>query len=126
MNKGLWIAAGMGLGIAVCVLVSAAPQGTDSNNGPMVMGTGGSKDNRNDLCWMLFRDGKATGTKGEKKVEVDRYVLTCYKVPEGGRGVEVVGIRDVSWDLKAVDMRANGKDSPSPAEMFEAYAKTIK
>lgn len=69
------------------------------------------------VCWVLCKDGRQTVKPG---FEFDRYVLGCYRVKPGGRELEVVGIREISYDVKAVGYRAG---SPSPAEFLKSLLK---
>lgn len=134
MRRGLWIGTGIAIGIGLSVFVGvftrkayAKPPQTEpkppeeGHHGPVVLGTGGSTANQNDVCWVLFRDGKETGTVkakgGDVKLEADRYVLAAYRVK--GEEVSVVQIRNLTWDVKLG--RLAGK-SNTPEEMFKTYA----
>ncbi|MBI2899913.1 MAG: hypothetical protein HYY17_06995 [Planctomycetes bacterium] len=134
MSKGLCIGTGIGIGIGICVFAGVfalraharpqtEPQQADSNNGPMILGTGGSTQNKNDVCWILFRDGKEVGTvktkNGDQKLEADRYVLALYRVDEGGKAADLVHLRNVTWDVKLGHMPAAGK---TPEDVFRVYA----
>ncbi len=132
MRRGLWIGTGIAIGVGISFAVGlfalkaharpqTEPQQADSNNGPMVMGTGGATANQNDICWVLFRDGKETGTvktkNGDKALEADRYVLACYKVK--GSEVSILELRNVTWDVKAGRLPMKGT---APEDMFRTYA----
>lgn len=142
MKSGLFVATGIAIGLTlagvagVLMLPSSAftahagtgPQaGADSNNGPMVLGTGGCNDNRQDIAWVLFKDGKVTVEKGAIKVELDRYVLCCYQVAQGGRSFDIVDTREITYDVKHPHLPVGGHNAGySPGAMRKAYAESLK
>jgi len=81
----------------------AAPQEKKSKT-EIVVATGGSQQNVNDICWVLFKrptsqvEGEALSiAKVNNKDEF--LTLGCYRVIDNGRKMMLVGARNISWDL---------------------------
>jgi hypothetical protein len=141
MNKGLWVGTGIVIGLIVNAAVfwfaqptTAAPAGAQQaepqaapDDGPKILATGGSKDNRNDICWILFKDGKSEIKKGAKTVSLDRYVLCCYRVAEQGKSFDIVDVREVTYDVKGVQLNLPNGHEPkfSPKAMRDAYLDSL-
>lgn len=125
MGKGLWIATGIVVGVVVNLLVThfastsnAAPQGADSNNGPMILGTGGSVDNRNDICWVL---SKVKPVKGP-----ERTVLALYKAEDGGKHFNLADVRMIDGDLRLMDLQKEKHGALSVEKVIQALPKDEK
>ncbi len=89
-------------------LPEARAQGTAATNaetGPVMMTTGGSQPNQNDLCWVLFRD---KGRDRVKNTEHDRYALCLYRALNNGQAFDLVDFREVTYDCKLVQPKLPG------------------
>jgi hypothetical protein len=95
---------------------AAAADGSEV--GPAMMGIGGSTQNQNDLCWVLFRD-KA---RKRQKIDHDRFTLCLYRAINNGQAFDLVDVREVTYDFKASHLGVAGhKPGFSPQAMKKAY-----
>lgn len=69
----------------------------DSKGAPMLLATGGSTANTNDICWVLTTDLFEDPKTREK---IERKVLLCYKVGPNGQFCDIVDVRDITFDAK--------------------------
>lgn len=125
MGKGLWIASGIVVGVVVNLLVTrfaspsnAAPQGADSNNGPMILGTGGMVDNRNDLCWVL---SKVKPVKGK-----ERTVLAMYRAKDNPDRFDLADVRMIDGDLRYVDFEHETHKGNTVEKVLKSLPKEEK
>ncbi len=125
MGKGLWVASGIVIGVVVNLLVThfastsnAAPQGADSNNGPMILGTGGSVDNRNDIAWVLSKVKPAKGP--------ERTVLAMYKAEDGGKYFNLADVRMIDADLRFIELQKEKHGATSVENVIKALPKEEK
>ena len=124
MSKGLWIGTGIVIGVVVNLLVThfastsnAAPQGAAANDGPMILGTGGSVDNRNDICWVLSRVKPVKGP--------ERTVLAMYKAKKEGEYFDLADVRMIDADLRFVEFKKD-KHEASVEKVLQALPKEEK
>ena len=98
MRQGFVLGVGLAIGVAVSLSLGAtAPQAADSNNGPMILGTGGGKDNTTDLCWVLARVKPAKGP--------DRTVLALYRARQQGEYFDLQDVRMIDGDLRMFELK---------------------
>lgn len=91
----------------------------------IVVATGGSQQNINDVCWVLIKhpnDGASAGgdgtTTASKVMDKKEYLsLACYKVDDNGRKMKLVGIRNITWDIDLIELN---NDKPTVMEIIKA------
>src|SRR5581483_1924166 len=97
--------------------VWAAPQGVDNTGNGLIMGTGGSQTQTQDILWVMFK--RAAASKGDKEgvlAKSERITLCCYQVANGARTVKLVAGRDISFDMEVVEY---GNHKPQVMDMIE-------
>ncbi len=130
MKNALLVAGGMGVAAAILLACGGHPPlppaeaqtvaDAGGESPAIVMGIGGSQQNQNDLCWLLFKE------KGRGK-ETDRYALCLYKVFNNGQGFDLLDVREVTYDPKIVQLNAPGHNPRvSPQAMKKAYEDALK
>jgi hypothetical protein len=88
----------------------------------MLLATGGSGTNVNDIAWVLTTD---TYEDPKTKKQIERKVLLCYRV--GGKLVDIVDVRDITWDVKVKQLNLPGHNAElSPDKMREAWENARK
>jgi hypothetical protein len=129
MRKALAASAGLGLAVlaavvtVACAKMEPAPQEFEGDKGTAVVAIGGSMQNQNDLCWILFRE-KA---KDREERDYDRYALCLYRAMQNGQLFDLVDVREVTYDPKLVQLAVRGHDrAVSPAAIKEAWEKSKK
>ncbi len=124
---GAVVVAAFASGVA-CAWVSKEPtasaQGAgaaaqDSKGAPMILATGGSTANTNDIAWVLTTDLYEDPKTRER---IERKVLLCYKVGPNGQFCDIVDVRDITFDAKFRQLPINGHNrSFSPEVMKKEY-----
>ena len=102
----------------------AAPQGVDNTGNGLIMGTGGSQTQTQDILWVMFK--RAAATKGDKEgvlSKTERITLCCYQVANGARTVKLVAVRDISFDMDVVEY---GNEKPHVKDIIEELKKSEK
>src|SRR5579863_595456 len=109
-SRWMYIATGMMAGIIGVLLTIvigqnrepqawAAPQSVDNPGAGLMMGTGGSQTQVQDILWILWKHPNTS--KGDKEgvlAKSDRLTLCCYQVANGARNMKLVAVRDISFD----------------------------
>ena len=104
--------------------VWAAPQSVDNTGNGLIIGTGGSQTQTQDILWVMFKraaTGKADASGVLSKSE--RITLCCYQVANGARTVKLVAVRDISFDMDVVEY---GNDKPHVKDIIEELKKNEK
>jgi hypothetical protein len=102
------------------------PQAADAGHEGLIMGIGASQQNQNDICWVLFKRSaprKAAAGSDPKDVVAqkdERISLAAYQIANGGRGMKLAAVRDISFDLDILEL-ANEK--PSVKDIVETLRK---
>jgi hypothetical protein len=133
MKNALLVVSGVSIGllgalVAVASNRSVLPQAeaqtaqSDAGGCTVVMGTGGATNNTNDLCWLFFKE-KAKDRSGK---EFERYSLCLYKAVKNGETFDLVGERDVTYDMKATHLPSNFKSAFPPKELKDAWERALK
>lgn len=104
-----------------------AQGGADNNPAAgIIVATGGSQQNINDVCWVLIKhpnDGAAAGggdgtTSASKVMDKKEYLsLACYKVEDNGKKMKLVGIRNITWDIDLIELN---NEKPTVMEIIKA------
>ena len=102
----------------------AAPQATDNTGAGLMMGTGGSQTQTQDILWIIFKRAAPSGA-AEKGIlaKAERITLCCYQVQNGARQIKLVAVRDISFDMDVVEY---GNDKPHVKDIIEELKKSEK
>lgn len=93
-------------------------------SGDMLLATGGSAANMNDIAWVLTKE---LFEDPETKKSIERKVLLCYRVAPGGKLTDIVDVRDITWDSKFTQLRLDGHNHQlSPDRMRQEYEKSLR
>jgi len=103
----------------------AAGQGADGATGRYVMAVGGATQNQNDLVWVLNEHKPNANLKRSdaKVVKPDVVSLCLYKAAENGKKMQLVGVRDIAYDIEMFEMN---QESPTPTEIIKELSKNLK
>lgn len=99
--------------------------GGDTNpQAGITVATGGSQQNINDVCWILYKHQKpqkADDTGGTTATDVtnktEHLSLACYQVTNNARGLKLVGVRNISWDMDLLELN---NEKPSVVDIVKA------
>ena len=120
------------IGVLLAVVVSqnretqawAAPQATDNTGAGLMMGTGGSQTQTQDILWIIFkRAASSVADANGVMAKSERITLCCYQVQNGARLIKLVAVRDISFDMDVVEY---GNDKPHVKDIIEELKKTEK
>ncbi len=121
---GAVVVAAFASGVA-CAWVSKEPTASaqssgamaqDSKGAPMILATGGSTANTNDIAWVLTTDLYEDPKTKEK---IERKVLLCYKVGPNGQYADIVDVRDITFDTKFRQLPINGHNRAFAPEVMK-------
>jgi hypothetical protein len=103
----------------------ATPQTADNTGQGLMLATGASTSNQNDILWVIHKHkAPARAGGGDSKDVVaskdERITLCCYQVTIGGRKIRLVGVRDISFDMDLLELE---NDKPSVKEVVETLRK---
>ncbi len=107
---------------------AAVAQGTsagqDSKGAPMLLATGGSTANTNDIAWVLTTD---TFEDPRTREKVECKVLLCYRVGPNGQFMDIVDVRNITWDTKFKQLPVTGHNRAfTPDEFKKEWDQTKK
>jgi hypothetical protein len=104
----------------------AAPatlQGTDNTGHGLMMATGGSQSQIQDILWVIFkRQQPIKGDRDGQLSKSERITLCCYQVENGARKMKLVGVRDISFDVDLLELE---NDKPSVKDIVDAIKKNM-
>jgi len=132
MKQALFVLSGVAIGLLSALVAlgcsktdfllqaeaQAGPAGGNGAGGPaVILATGGSTPNQNDLLWVFKQDkGKIRGQ------EYDRTSVSLYKAANNGVSFDLVDTRETTWDGKPVQLNVAGHNkSLSPKELKKAW-----
>jgi hypothetical protein len=102
----------------------AAPQGVDNTGGGLMMGTGGSQTQTQDILWIVHKRPASSGADAKGILaKTERITLCCYQVQNGARQIKLVAVRDISFDMDVVEY---GNDKPHVKDIIEELKKSEK
>ena len=104
----------------------AAPafQATDNTGQGLMMGTGGSQTQTQDILWIIYKRAASSGADAKGVMaKSERITLCCYQVQNGARLIKLVAVRDISFDMDVVEF---GNDKPHVKDIIEELKKTEK
>ncbi len=89
----------------------AAPtSGSADPSAGIVLATGGSQQNLNDICWVLYKrknTGQANADSGGTQDDITNkeslISLGCYQVTKNGKMMKLVGLRNVTYDMDLLE-----------------------
>ena len=135
MKQALFVVSGVAIGLLTALVAvassgksylpqadaQAGPAGGNGATGPvLIVATGGSTPNQNDLCWVL-RQEKGKTPRGQ---EYDRTSLSLYKASNNGSHFDLVDTRETTWDGKPVQLNIGAHNKGlSPKELKNAWEK---
>jgi len=120
------------IGVLLAVVVSqnretqawAAPQAVDNTGAGLMMGTGGSQTQTQDILWIIFKRAAPSGADAKGVMaKSERITLCCYQVQNGARLIKLVAVRDISFDMDVVEF---GNDKPHVKDIIEELKKNEK
>lgn len=103
----------------------AAPQATDNTGAGLMMGTGGSQTQTQDILWVVHKRAAPPppDAKGILASKTERITLCCYQVANGARQIKLVAVRDISFDMDIIEY---GNDKPHVKDIIEDLKKNEK
>lgn len=103
----------------------AAPQSVDNTGGGLMMGTGGSQTQTQDILWVIHKRAATppADAKGIMASKTERITLCCYQVQNGARQIKLVAVRDISFDMDVVEY---GNDKPHVKDIIDELKKSEK
>jgi hypothetical protein len=131
MKQALFVLSGVAIGLLSALVAfgccrtefigqaeaQAAPAANGAGGPAVILATGGSTPNQNDLLWVFRQDkGKIRGQ------EYDRTSVSLYKASNNGVSFDLVDTRETTWDGKPVQLNVGGHNkSLSPKELKKAW-----
>lgn len=99
-------------------MAHAAPQSADAGSGGLIMGTGGAQTQTNDVVWVLYKRPAPRKPGADPKdiiaSRTEMLTLAGYQVANGARGMKLVAVRDISFDMEMVEYK---NDKPEVMEI---------
>lgn len=104
---------------------ASAPQTVDgSTDGGLIIGTGASQQNQNDILWVVYKrpSAKKAGADARDVVSQknERITVAAYKIDVNGRQMKLAAVRDISFDL---DLLQYQNDRPAVKDIVEEIRK---
>ncbi len=124
MKQALFVVSGVAIGLLTALVAvassgksyvpeaqaQAGPNGGNGAGTTTILGTGGSTQNQNDLCWIL------TSVKPVKGPQ--RTVLCLYQAEGQGRHFNLRDVRMIDADIRVIELES--KHSPSVATIIKS------
>ena len=137
MQKPMWFSMGLMSGVIAVLLTVVVMQGREpvayaqagglSGGGDLMMRSGGSTTNINDIIWVLHKKKvpRKPGADPNDMIpnKIDHVILASYQLMRQGRSLRLVAVRDISWDLDIPDW---GGESPSVRDIVGELKKASK
>ena len=125
MKQALFVVSGMAIGLLAALMAvtfskadvlsraeaQAGPNGGNGAGSPTILGTGGSTQNQNDLCWVLTKVKPVRGP--------DRTVLLLYKAEAQGNHFNLKDVRFIDADIRVIELDSK-KHEPSVATIMKS------
>ncbi|MFN3485639.1 MAG: hypothetical protein ACK44W_09170 [Planctomycetota bacterium] len=84
----------------------------------ILIGTGASQANQNDILWIVYKRPAEGGPSDLKKSE--RLTLCCYQVSNGARSIKLAAVRDISYDMDLLELH---NERPQVKDIVEELRK---
>lgn len=84
----------------------------------ILIGTGASQANQNDILWIVYKRPAEGGPSDLKKSE--RLTLCCYQVSNGARSIKLAAVRDISYDMDLLELH---NERPQVRDIVEELRK---
>jgi hypothetical protein len=100
------------------------PQAVDNTGHGLMMATGGSQPQMNDILWVVYKR-HAPAKSGDSKdalVKDERITLCCYNIANGARQMKFVAARDISFDLDVIEF---ANDKPKVKDIVDELKKAL-
>lgn len=104
---------------------ASAPQSVEGTpDGGLIIGTGASQQNQNDILWVVYKR-PATKKAGADARDIvaqksERITVAAYKIDVNGRQMKLAAVRDVSFDM---DLLQYQNDRPTVKDIVEEIRK---
>ena len=112
------------------VAIAAPTSGTADPSAGIVLATGGSQQNLNDICWVAYKRKNTSQSGSDSGVTQDDITnkenlisLGCYQVTKNGKMMKLVGLRNVSYDM---DLLEYMNERPSVADIVKSLRSQKK
>jgi hypothetical protein len=103
---------------------AAAPQTVDNTGSGLIVATGASTQNTNDILWVVFKRPAPKRAGADAKDIVaqkdERISVAAYKIDVNARQMKLAAVRDVSFDLDLLEL---GNDKPHVKDIVEELRK---
>ena len=133
MQKPMWFSMGLMAGVIAVLLTivvmqnrepMAYAQAAGGGDADTMMYSGGAQSQIQDIIWVLHKKNtpKKPGADPDDIIanKTMHHILACYQVVNQGRGVRLVGIRDISFDL---DIPEYKNEKPTVREIITELKK---
>ena len=106
--------------------------GSSDPNAGLIMATGGSQQNLDDICWVLYKRKNTNSTAGtdgggtvqdEVTSKEELLTLGCYQVTKNGKYMKLVGLRNISYDMDLLEIQ---NERPSVSEIVKELRRQKK
>ncbi|MBI2932898.1 MAG: hypothetical protein HYY16_14730 [Planctomycetes bacterium] len=103
--------------------------GTDKQGHPLLMATGGSQANINDIVWVLHEhdpiealrlEGTDEGTSVQKLRKQSRLSLLMYRCENQAKSMKLIAARDIGYDEEMIDYMT---EKPRVSEVISELRK---
>ena len=104
---------------------ASVPQTVDgSADGGLIIGTGASQQNQNDILWVVYKRAASKKAGADARDIVaqknERITVAAYKIDVNGRQMKLAAVRDISFDL---DLLQYQNDRPAVKDIVEEIRK---
>ncbi len=116
---------------AVATPEKKSRNGTADPSAGIVLATGGSQSQIQDICWVLYKrkntnqtgsgDGGTIQDDVTSKEEI--VSLGCYQVTRNGKAMKLVGLRNISYDMDLLELQ---NERPSVGEIVKELRRQKK
>jgi hypothetical protein len=120
MKQALFVVSGVAIGLLMALVAvasngrvlpqadaQAGPNGGSGAGSSTILGTGGSTQNQNDLCWILTKVKPVRGP--------ERTVLCMYKAEGQGQHFNLKDVRMIDADIRLIELESKKHEPSVPA-----------
>ena len=112
-------------------MAMASPAGgTAAPSAGIVLATGGSQQNLNDICWVVYKrkntsqGGSNSGATQDDITNKENLIsLGCYQVTKNGKMMKLVGLRNISYDMDLLELM---NERPSVSDVVKSLRNQKK
>ena len=102
------------------------PQGSDNTGQGLMLATGGSQTQTQDILWVVHKRRVAArpGVKADDFTNrAEQVTLACYQVGNGARSIKLVAVRNITFDMDLVEYAS---ERPTVRSIIEQLKKQQK